>query len=316
MIKKRFKEYFNFTKKERNGIIVLLFILVILLAVNLYVKNKTSGNIQLMSDDFQNEIEQFEKSLEQKEKVLAKKDKNILKDVDVNLNLFEFDPNTITRDELKALGLNKRQISTILNYRKKGGRFYKKEDLLKIYGIDDDLYTQLEPYIQLNQENNNDVGAQENAEINENTDDIIEFTSVELNSATLEELISLPGIGEYYANKIINYRELLRGYHNKSQLLEVYGFDSSRYAQIENLINIDTSLIEPININTSIYKTIIRHPYLNKYQTNTIMKYRELSGKFNSLEQLVEFNVLTKHEYLKVKPYLITDTLNKSLTND
>lgn len=299
MIKKRFKEYFNFTKKERNGIIVLLSILIILIGVNQYLKNQTYGNIVLMSEEFQKDIDQFEKSLVSKEnyKEINEKDEKIKNE---SLKLFDFDPNTIDKKDLSKLGLNKKQVSTLVNYREKGGVFYKKEDLLKIYGLNDDLYKILEPYIKIETEEKESVTVNDEEKITE---------LLELNSATQEDLINLPGIGESYANRIISYRKLLRGYYDKSQLLEVYGFDSTRYVNIKDLVIIDTNLIESININTSKYKTILRHPYLSKYQTEGIMKYRELSGKFNSLEQLVEINVLNKKELEKVKPYITLDTL-------
>ncbi len=303
MLKRRFKEYFNFTKKERNGIIVLLSILVILIGINQYIKKQTYGNVVLMSEEFQNEIDQFEEALVpiiHDEEIADKKENLKNKQVE----LFDFDPNKVGKKDLRKLGLNKKQISTLINYREKGGVFYKKEDLLKVYGLNEYQYKLLEPYIKID-------SVQSETTIKKDNKEIIKL--VELNSSTLKELISLPGIGESYANRIISYRKILKGYYNKTQLLEVYGFDSLKYLKIKDLVFVDTNFIDPININKAQYKTMLRHPYLNKYQTNAIMKYRELSGKFKNLEQLVEFNVLSKEELKKLKPYIITDTC---LTNE
>jgi DNA uptake protein ComE-like DNA-binding protein len=85
--------------------------------------------------------------------------------------------------------------------------------------------------------------------------------------------------------------------------------DSSRFFKIDSLIYFDTLLISKLNINKVQYKTLLRHPYLNKYQTNAIMKYRELAGKFHNVNQLFEYNLLKEEDFFRIKPYLTADTL-------
>lgn len=86
--------------------------------------------------------------------------------------------------------------------------------------------------------------------------------------------------------------------------------DQERYKQVDSLIKVDTNFISKLNINRVKYKTLLRHPYLNKYQTSSIMKYRELNGKFTDLTQLTKFNLLDKKDFIRIRPYLITDTVN------
>lgn len=297
MLRKRLREYFTFTKKERNGIIVLLFLLVILIIVRVYQNNLSYGEIVLMNDDFKNEIEEFEKSLvpkESKEKKVASSHTNENLKTDswtIPKKMFEFDPNKVSINELQDLGLSEKQIKTFINYREKGGRFFQKNDVLKIYGIDEKQYKFLEPYIIINLDKSEEAKEVEN-----------EF--IEINSAHIEELIKIKGIGTSYAKKIIKYRNILGGYYNKNQLLEVYGMDSIRYLGIVNQIIIDTNKIIQINLNKTDFKTLIKHPYLNKYQTEAILKFKELEGEFSDVEQIYNNKLLTKKEYLKVKPYL------------
>jgi len=302
MLKKRFKEYFNFTKRERNGLFVLLFIIFILIFVNAYINNRTFGSLVQIDEQFQEDIEKFEKSLEliennekQKESFIGNK-KNYKKDSwKIVENPFVFDPNTVKKEQLKKLGFSSSQISVLLNYRKKGGNFYYKEDLLKIYGIKERQYKYLRPYIKI-----------ENIERSSDSikvEEVIE-TRVELNSASMEEIITLKGIGESYAKRVIKYRDLLGGYVNKEQLLEIYGMDSSRYNMFSDFVDLDTSLIHKMNINKVKFKTLLKHPYLNKYQTQSIMKYREIIGKFDRIEQIPENNLILNEGYIKIKPYI------------
>ncbi|MCG8409937.1 MAG: helix-hairpin-helix domain-containing protein [Bacteroidales bacterium] len=256
-----------------------------------------------LDDDFKKEITQFEKSqelIEKKKKVYTKKkqytsiDKFSFK---TRNQLFEFDPNIVTQVELEKLGFTKRQIQIFLRYREKGGRFYKKEDLLKIYGIKENHYNHLEAFVHIKKESSPKRKEYKNL-----------VFEVEINSATMKELIKLKGIGRSYAKKIIKYRELLGGYVKKQQLLEVYGMDSSRYNQFCQFVKIDTSLVQHININKAEFKKILRHPYLDSYQCQCIMDYRELMGEFTDLKQILENNLIDTITYNKISPYCkITD---------
>lgn len=307
MIKKRFKEYFNFTKKERNGIIVLLFILLILVIVNVYLNNKSFGEVVLFDEVFQKEVELFEKSLERKkskivnQETAGKKSKKSDNEENVKLrSLFDFDPNTVSKNELKNLGLDNKQINTLISYRNKGGIFNTPDDLLKIYGINKDLYNQLQPYIK--------ISNQKNIQNDAIKESVIEKVSyIELNSSTKNDLIALPGIGDAFAERIIKYRNLLGGYYKKDQLLNVYGMDSVRFNQFKNQLIIDTNIIVKLNINTAEFEELVKHPYLNKYQTQAILKYRDISGNFSNTEQIIKNNLLSKDDYIKLKPYLTID---------
>jgi competence ComEA-like helix-hairpin-helix protein len=301
MINKRFKEYFTFTKKERNGLIVLLLILLVLILFRVYQSKLSYNSIVLIDDEFKQEIEIFEKSLTLKQSI-KKEYKTSAYNKKKNEDLkwykpddcFNFDPNTASEIEFRKLGFAKKQILTLLNYREKGGVFYKNKDLLKIYGIDKEQFEFLSPFIDIQ------LKEKENKFIAINKVEVL----ININSATKEQLVKLNGIGNTFAERIIKYRDLLGGYLKKEQLLEVYGMDSTRYSGFSLNILIDSNQIHKINLNDAEYKTLVRHPYLNIYQTKAILKYRELEGDFNSIEQIHQNRLLLKEEYLRLKPYL------------
>ena len=300
-MKKIIREYFTFTKKERNGLIVLLIILFTLILIKTYQNNKPVGEIVIFDSDFQAEVDLFEKGLIPKkdnEKKTKGNNKSSKKEWEIPNELFEFNPNNVSSNELIELGLSKKQIATLINYRNKGGVFYKKKDLLKIYGIDNPQYKALEPYIKIEKT----IKQVEFKEDIEKSNEII--TLIELNSTTKEQLISIKGIGEVYANRIIKYRDLLGGYYSKNQLLEVYGIDTTKYLSIIQQIKIDTSLISKIDLNEANFKLLIRHPYIDKYGTEAILKYKEIMGEFTEFEQISENNLLSKEDLMKIKPYL------------
>ena len=105
-----------------------------------------------------------------------------------------------------------------------------------------------------------------------------------LNSVDTTELQSLPGIGPFFARNIVEYREKLGGFIEKTQLLEVYSFDSSRMSNIESLIVIDTVELRKVNVNSDDFKTLLRHPYIEYEDVKKIVNHRESKGMITNWE--------------------------------
>ncbi|MBN1251913.1 MAG: helix-hairpin-helix domain-containing protein [Bacteroidales bacterium] len=208
-------------------------------------------------------------------------------------SLFFFDPNNTKKEKWTLLGFNDKQISIIENYINKGGKFNQKTDLKKIYSISEEQYSKVEPYIDITKENTN--------EISEN------LFIIELNTATFEDLIKIKGIGNYFANSIIRYREKLGGFINKNQLLEIQNFDKEKLSIISNQITIDNSKIKLIRINFTEIKELVAHPYLNYYQSKEIVNYRNTNGAYTNKKQLFDNKILLKYTYQKIEKYLTID---------
>ena len=59
---------------------------------------------------------------------------------------------------------------------------------------------------------------------------------LDLNTASVEELIGLIGISEMVAESIIDYRDANGGFHSVADLLEVEGFNEGWYERIRLLV--------------------------------------------------------------------------------
>ena len=105
---------------------------------------------------------------------------------------------------------------------------------------------------------------------------------VVLNTADTTILKSVPGIGPYYARKIVQYGERLGGYVNIDQLDEIDGFplESKRYFVIQD------AQPRKMNINQLSLNELKRHPYINFYRARAIEDYRRLHGPIKSLNDL------------------------------
>ena len=192
---------------------------------------------------------------------------------------FAFDPNTVSLEDLQRLGLSARQAESIGNYREKGGRFRSKADFAKMYVVSDTLFARLEPYI--------------------------EIPRLELNTADSTALVSLRGIGPWYARKIIDYRERLGGFVAAEQLLEIEGFDRERFDGLADAVTVNARLRRPIDLWHAPDSVLARHPYLGAKGARSIVRYRGLYDSARwTLPDLAREGALTEKTIVKIKKYI------------
>lgn len=129
-------------------------------------------------------------------------------------------------------------------------------------------------------------------------------TQVELNQADSLTLQKVPGIGPVFSRRIIKYRDLLGGFYTVHQLAEVYGIDADKYAALEPWFTVDTALIRPLIVNQADYRTLIRHPYLNKQQTKILLRLIERKGKLQGWEELRLLDEFPPGEMERLRYYL------------
>lgn len=128
-------------------------------------------------------------------------------------------------------------------------------------------------------------------------------TRVDLNSADTTVLKKVPGIGSAFAKRIVKYRELLGGYYSVEQLREVYGIDEEKYQALFPWFCVDTTQLQKRPINLLPFKELIRHPYLNKPQTNTILDLRERKGPLTGWDNLFLLDEFSVTDISRLKPY-------------
>ncbi len=163
---------------------------------------------------------------------------------------FAFNPNTVSLEDLQRLGFSRKQAQSIDNYRQKGGVFRRKSDFAKSYVVADSVYKRLEPYISI--------------------------PLIDLNQADSAEFDSLPGIGGWFASKIIEHRELLGGYSYKEQLMDIYRFDQEKFAALSDLVTISKPYRYPLW--TLPADSLRLHPYIRNYETaHAIVLFRQNS---------------------------------------
>lgn len=225
---------------------------------------------------------------------------------------FIFDPNSATKKQLEKLGFPYKSIKAILNYRKKGGRFYQPESLKKIYGITDKFYALVAPFIQVKKaqfakHKNSDTKRSYSKTSsfvpsnNQRTKFIV--NQIEINSATKEDWEQLPGIGTFYAKNIIQLRDKLGGFHAINQIKESYRFPDSTFVKIQEYLTVKMNNIQKIDLQRSSFKEINKHPYISYEQTKLLMKAQD-SGLLYEIKDLQKTKIFNLVELEKLIPYL------------
>jgi DNA uptake protein ComE-like DNA-binding protein len=127
---------------------------------------------------------------------------------------------------------------------------------------------------------------------------------LELNNCDSASLESLPGLGPVLSSRIIKYRNLLGGFVTVEQLREVYGLSEETYKLVSVMLKADSGLVRKIQVNSADYRQLIRLPYLERSEVNSILKYRELMKLIKNINELVENKIITPEKAKKIGPYL------------
>jgi DNA uptake protein ComE-like DNA-binding protein len=297
MIRRILRTYLSLTRGERNGFFVLILIIIILLLGRILMPGIVPASIP----DFKGAEEDFRKfrnALQESESSNPERP-----GTESAIQLFNFDPNTISYEELLKLGLSSKVARILQNYRKSGGIFYSKPDLQKVYGLSEADFNRLEPYISIESvKRDRNIAVPTNLAPDENIErKIIAF---ELNSSDTAQLQGINGIGPVFANRIVKYRDMLGGYYHREQLMEVYGLKEQQYDEIIKHIFIDTSSLRRINLNTAEREILSGHPYLSAYQADAIIAYRDYKGVVEDIHEIVLNELLPDTVYERIRPYI------------
>jgi DNA uptake protein ComE-like DNA-binding protein len=208
---------------------------------------------------------------------------------------FSFDPNTVPYETLIKLGFAEREANTLIAYRNNRGKFRQPSDLNKVYGIDERKSRLLVPFVEVN-------GSGSKKSLTDLKDP--QKTPINLNSCDSALLVTLPGIGPVLSVRIIKYRNLLGGFVSVNQLKEVYGLPPETFEKIKGRLYADSSAVIGININTVGFKELSRLPYFENYEITSILKYRELKGRIEKMNELTDNKLITVEKANKVRPYI------------
>lgn len=225
----------------------------------------------------------------------------------VRRKLSAFDPNTADSTLLLSLGLQPWQVRSIYRYRAKGGIYRQPSDFARLYGLTVKQYKELLPYIHISDE------YKPAAEVYGRTDavrsgrDTLRYPVklqpgqyVTLDDADTASLRKVPGIGRYYASRIVRYRNDLGGYVSVAQLSEIEGIPEAALSYFR----VTGGAVRKLNLNRLTLNELKHHPYINFYQARRIIDYRRLKGPLHSIDDLRLLKDFSQRDIERLRPYV------------
>lgn len=315
MARKYLPKYLSFTRKERTGIIAIV-ILILFFSILPFLFPFFISSKPVDHSAFEKEIAALK--IKQQDSTVGYKnfDENNYQDYyqpsEKNYyskqpkgELFYFDPNTLSAEGWKKLGIREKTISTIQNYLSKGGKFYKPEDIGKIWGLHKDEVDRLVPYVRIEKMNNDRYVTSENKDFNKAPEKPnYNKTIIDINTADTSALIALPGIGSKLANRIVGFRDKLGGFYKIEQVAETYALPDSTFQKIKDKLVIENPSVKKVNINAATIDELKAHPYIRYNIANAIVQYRMQHGNFTAVSDLKKLMLITDDIYNKAEPYL------------
>lgn len=293
------KDFFYYTKSERRVILLLLAIALLLLGIWAVMEYLRPVEVPVTLSESE-EIDSFLANLEEQEKIR----KSHTPKNEISAVLQPFDPNTADSVLLRQLGLPVYIVRNILKYRAKGGVFRSPESFSRIYGLKEEVYQKLKPYITIAPlVSVSHVRTDTFRQLKDTIPYIPKYeegTIVDLNKADTSILKRIPGIGSTLARMIVVYRQRLGGFYDVSQLQEV----PHVRVELNKWFVVAPAGLHKIQVNSASLDKLRSHPYMDFYKAKAIMEYRRKRGKIKGLSQLSMFEEFTEKDLKRLSPYL------------
>ncbi|WP_281644314.1 helix-hairpin-helix domain-containing protein [Bacteroides zoogleoformans] len=305
-----FRSFFYFSRGERRGILVLMAVIILIFLTGLlypYLRQESlSPEEKRKQAASVAEYEAFLASIEEKEPQRKQRSTPYPAKYIPPPTPVSFNPNTADSALFCRLGLPAWMVRNILNYRRKGGKFRKKADFSKIYGLTEEQYQTLLPYIRIAPEDT--VRSTRPSLISVDSTAFLKNiqykypagTIVELNLADTTELKKIPGIGSHIARLITGYRQRLGGFYRIEQLQDIH----LDYHLLESWFHVDPQKIHPMNLNRSGIEKLRSHPYINFYQAKAFVEYRKKNGTLRNLKPFALYEEFSETDLERISHYV------------
>lgn len=285
------KPHFTFSKSQRNGILVLIFLIIVLQIVYFFMGRSTEVHVnQALLDKFTHEIDALRLvELETRKPTI-----------------YSFNPNYITDYKGASLGMTNEQIDRLLAFRNQNQWINSAKQFQEVTKISDSLLNSMSPYFKFPDWIENPVPKP----VSTYTNSSKTFSQKQdLNTATAQQLQKIYGIGEALSQRIIKYRNKFKGgFIADVQLQDVYGLDSITIENISKEFTVKTP--RPINkiiLNKATADELVTIQYIDYDLAYQIVEQRQLRGGFKSLDELIKVKDFPNNKLVIIKLYLSLD---------
>jgi DNA uptake protein ComE-like DNA-binding protein len=298
---KIFKSHFWYTKSQRNGIFILV-LLIILFQCSIVFDIFSSDKIV---DIKQTEIIAFQKQIDSLKVVEIEKRKP---------KRYPFNPNYITDFKGEELGMSLDEIDRLLAFRKTNKFVNSKNEFQKVTKVSDSLLDEISLYFKfpdwvVKRNQSNSISQPRKAQsYSKKTDNKKAVSTTDINKATAEDLQTISGIGPAFSERIIKYRSKLQGFSFNNQLYEVWGLEIEVVDRVLSIFKINQKpIIKKINVNIVEFKELLKNPYINYDLCIKIFNYRDEVAELQNISELKNIKDFPLDKYDQIVLYLFAE---------
>lgn len=284
------KSHFMFTRGQRNGILFLVFIVVVFQCIYFFV--------HIPSPDFQ-----------QDQQIIQKLDKKIdsLKKEQIEKNkpkIYPFNPNYISDYKGYTLGMSSEEINRLFAFREKDKWVNSAQEFQQVTKVSDSLLKEISPYFKF-PEWINKPSKSYTSNYSEKKPKTFE-QKIDLNLATAQQLTQVNGIGKALSKRIIKYRNKFKGgFLSDIELDYIYGLSPEVIKRVKNDFTVKTPrLIKVIKLNSATIEDLVTIPYIDYEIAYQIKEQRTLRDRFNNFKELTKVKDFPVDKLEIIKLYL------------
>ncbi|MDO5636165.1 MAG: helix-hairpin-helix domain-containing protein [Myroides sp.] len=272
-----------FSNEHRKGFLGLAMLIVILQGVLFLVKSNQKTEVAQYSVDAATE-----RYLDSLGELALKK-----------YEMQPFNPNFITDAKGFKLGMTTQEIDRLLQYRASGKYVNSAAEFQKITGVSNNVLDKIAPYFKFPEWTQNPKPIQKSFE------SLPAIKKIDINKATFEELVTIKGIGDYFANAVINEREQLKGFVSTDQLRFIKGLrpEAVKILQQNTFVG-KTPHVKKVNVNTASKEDLEQVPYVSAYLARQIVILRSKQDQPLNIEDLEKINNFPLDKLKIIRLYL------------
>ena len=288
------QSHFKFSKQNRNGIFLLLLLIISVQCVYFFV--------DLSSEDIsvnQQELKLFQKEIDSLP--LASIENNKPK-------IYPFNPNYITDYKGYTLGMTNEEIDRLHQFRDRNKWVNSVTEFQNVTQVSDSLLNTISPYFKFPDWVTNPKPKSSGTYQSYNTPKSYE-AKIDLNTATAIQLQKVNGIGEKLSERIVKFRnKFVGGFIADVQLQDVYGLSPEVIERITNEFTVKTPRqIQKINLNTATSDQLVTIQHIDYDLAYHIIEQRTLREGFKSIDDLKKVNEFPVNKIEIIKLYLTLD---------
>ena len=289
---KSFSAYFSFSKSHRTGLVVLLILIVVLQSIYFFVDFSLPVKVNPEKEKWlaiQTEIDSL--------KELAKFE---------GTRLYPFNPNYISDYKGYKLGMSVEAIDRLLAYRKQNKFVNSAEEFQKVTKVSDSLLSRIAPYFKfpdwVNEKRKSNSISIYKTPVFATSEKLV---VLDINTASLEDLVKVYGIGEVIAQRILSFRESLGSFVAMEQLNEVWGLSPEVLVNLNKRFKVKSLVgIKKVNINNASIKELAQFPYFKYALAKQIVIYRSMNGPIVETADLTKIKGMPNDKIKIIALYL------------